>query len=166
MSMSDGVAEGAILAAIVTAPRAWVRVAALGDTETVLTLVGDGLLDLWELDEGMGGYAVTLSPWTAESLGLELAEYGSLETPRWVEKGTFVPLIRIRRFPGETDMPHPELVPDCLPPEILLSEEGEPVILWRQTIPIDPRIPPASNGLRAKRPKRSKKSKPKRQRSA
>lgn len=164
MSMSDGAAEGAILAAIVTAPRAWVRISTFGidGVETVFALIIDGLLDVWPLDDGP---AVTLSPWTAEALDVELAEFGSLETPRWVERGKYVPPVRIRKFPGEIDMPSPELVADCLPPEILLDDEGEPVRLWNRTIPLDPRIPPASNGRRANR-KPKPKPRPKRLRSA
>lgn len=151
MSTSDGAAEGAILAAIVTAPRAWVRINALGDGDVVLRLVLAGILDVWPLEDGD---AVTLTPWAAASLNVELGEFGSLETPRWVEVGTYVPLPRVERFPRETDMPHPELVPDPLLPEVLLDEDGEPVILWNEPIRIDSRIPPASKGLRKPRPKR------------
>jgi hypothetical protein len=106
-------------------------------------LVEQGWLELW-----LGiqqGPAVTLTPYAADRLGVELIEVGLDETPVWAHRGDVDPgrPIRIRRNVHERPLPYPEQLIDPAPPvpDIVIDGwSGEPIRLWGRTISRDHRL--------------------------
>jgi hypothetical protein len=139
--------EWAALGAVVAGRWAWsaqIYLAASGhEPATLAGLVEGGHLEPWELPDDPrcpfpAGLVLTLTPATAEALGVEIVEEGPAERPRWARvryddrgRRTDRGKPAIRAFPYEVRLRMPELVPDPAPgPEFLVDEEsGEEVRL-------------------------------------
>lgn len=72
-----------------------------------------GWVDCWDLP---GALVVTLSPRGASALGLELAEFGPAEVPRWVRPDDWRPAARERRALKSPDVPGPLRRPEFQEP--------------------------------------------------
>jgi hypothetical protein len=106
-------------------------------------LLEQGWLELWRGIEG--GPALTLTPYAANQLGVELIEVGMDETPVWAYQGDVDPYrpIRVRRNVHERPLPYPELLIDPAPPVADLVVDGwsgQPLRLWGRTISRDYRL--------------------------
>lgn len=139
--------EVAVLGRIVGGRRAWVA----GIVGSVMErLVEVGFIVQWERDahgrELKGGPYITLTPWGAERLGVELRErhYVRWERHETHNERFFVEELywawvgipqRPFVFPHQarqSSLEYPELVPDPAPgPEYLTDEDGEPILLFR-----------------------------------
>lgn len=145
-------AEAAALDAVSRGRWAWVAqvyLAASGhDPATLTGLIEKGLLVPWDTPPDPAclaspaappcGLVLTLTPYGAERLGVEVVEAGPAERPRWErirydERGRRTdrgkPAIRAFRY--ESRLRLPELIPDTAPgPEYYVDEEsGKPIRL-------------------------------------
>ncbi len=161
--LTDG--QRAACAAIIGAPEAWSRLEDLADhAEALVELLALGLVVLWERPDYP---AVTLTPWGAFVLGVEideewrdgveereeqpldrplvrvhLTERVKVETPVWVRAGQADHPVRLPRHAriGST-LVRPELVPDERPgPEYLTDDAGQPVTVLGVPVRIDRRL--------------------------
>jgi hypothetical protein len=132
--------ERAVLAAIVGAPRAWAGSSGLDET-AVAALVAAGVVEPWAEDRRgraiAGGPYLTLTPWGAWALGVELVEHlvvadgEAEEVPRWQAVGRDPRPVRLPRRACEYRLAAPELVPDPRPgPEQAVDDDGEPLTLF------------------------------------
>lgn len=130
-----------LLDVIVAGDLAWSMVRDLEgrghDAEALFEAIALGVVTLWPLPRGQ---AVTLTPWGAAVLKVEIHErvYQRRkelhEDPYWAEAGTEPKPLRIPNRPGEVPLTWPELVEDPTPNPILEDEWG-PVKLWGREIP-------------------------------
>jgi len=109
----------------------------------VNVLIAAGWLEVWEGIDG--GPALTLTPYAADQLEVELIEIGMEETPVWVHRN---PLndrapIRLQRHGRTGSLPFPDAVADpgsSSPHHVLGDEPDQPVRLWGRTVTIDKRL--------------------------
>ena len=137
----------ALLDAIVAAPLAWTLISRFSSPDAEFAINQLEELDLvvrWSLP---AGDVVTLTPWGAYVLRVEIderfatVEGFTVEVPSWVLEGKADGPIVLPRYPREVRMPFPDRVPDRRPaPEVLTDETGKPVELFGMAIPIDPRM--------------------------
>lgn len=107
--------------------------------DTIAALVRSGWLVTWDLQEGT---QVTLTPWAADQLGVELEEFGLEELPGWqkVEPGRTPRPIRLPWEPKRRTLFDLRLVRDPRPApgqeeDVLLDPStGVPMILFGQLI--------------------------------
>jgi hypothetical protein len=135
---TDG--QRAVLASIIHAPRAWTPAAGL-DGSAVADLVALGVVAPWSEDRKgraiAGGPYLTLTPWGAALLGVEVAERWELEggnaeeVPHWAPAGLPERPVRLPRRACEYRLAAPESVPDPRPgPEQAVDDDGEPLTLF------------------------------------
>lgn len=149
--------EQLVLVTILRSRRAWVSGL---DGLLVDRLEEAGMVIRWATDIGghdlEGGPYVTLTPWGAEQLGVELRERHCvrwvhepdhhervlIEEPHWVKAGLPQRSFVLPRQAQQCGLEYPELVPDPSPgPEYLVDEEGtEVTLLGGYKVKIDPRL--------------------------
>ncbi len=125
--------QRAVLASIVAGKLAWTLITET--TEAITSLVGLGLVERWT---ARGIDAVTLTPWGAWIMGVEIIERVKIvgdeieEDPVWVEKPAAPRQLRLPRRQHEVRFPWMEVFEDPLPgPEFLVDEEsGKPIELF------------------------------------
>ena len=138
MELSE--AERGTLAVIVSGKMAWSsgpELAGQGHPpEALRALEAAGLVERWTLAREL---TWTLTPIAAQALGVELAEVGYQEDPRWMASHQAPRFSRTLRQRGHYELKHPEMI--LAKPDVLIDPETEdPLLLFGRTIAIDPRM--------------------------
>lgn len=163
--------ETAALLAIVTGPRAWTSAKKLrrrfGEA-TIKDLEEKGWLEPWLLDSQgrpLVRESVTLSPWGAYTLGVEIEERVGSEIPYWIESGkasgpiwntpqrNTVLLEFAERVPDPS--PGPEFLADLHTGE-LTSNLALAALLLRVPVRLDPRLRKLSATVRRRTRKKDR----------
>lgn len=149
--------DRAALETIVKCRRAWLA----GLAEPIMRrLIEAGFAVLWDRDAHgrllVGGPYITLTPWGAERLGVELRERHYIRWERhethserlfieelyWARVGIPQRPFVLPPQARQSRLDYPDLVPAPVPgPEYLTDEDGEPILLFRgYKARIDPRL--------------------------
>ena len=143
---------------------AWSLVAALELAgHAVATIDGLASLDLvarWQAPEGP---CLTLSPYGAWLVGVHILERTTIvgeelsEDPYWAETTKEPPALHLPKRRHEVRWPWMDEVPDptTVRRQVLEDEEGEPVKIMGQVVPIDRRLAKAKGGKAARARRRA-----------